>query len=162
MNIGRWFERIYSESDIGRSIATSVSGLVGLGIYLYYQDWVIGAFALIVAFPIARIVASVLHTRYLKLRQSSENRDETKELFERLSHEEQSVIRAFVRHGGCTVTWNQVNRSQDFTATGIESLTTRDLVHSSVMADGMTETFVLNTDLFDYANTVFDDELPIS
>lgn len=161
MNLGRWFERIYSESDTGRSIATSVSGLIGLGAYLYSQDWVIGAVVLIVAFPIARIVASALHSRYVRSRQSSKSQDEMKELFDKLSREELSVLRAFVRHGGCVVAWGEIKWESLFTSTGIESLMSRGLVQSSVRADGMTETFEPNTDLFDYANTVFDDELPI-
>ena len=40
----------------------------------------------------------------------------------------------------------------------IESLINRDLMHASVTADGMTETFVLDTQLFDYAQTVLPNE----
>ena len=82
VNLDRWLERIYSESDIGRGIATSLSGLIALGVYLYTRDRVIGAFALIVVFPIARIVSLMLHSRYIRSRQSSKSRKEIKEQFE--------------------------------------------------------------------------------
>ena len=41
VSFGHWFERIYSESDTGRGIATSIAGLFGLATYLFWQDWVV-------------------------------------------------------------------------------------------------------------------------
>jgi hypothetical protein len=51
----RLAERLYSETDSARSIATSGAGIVGLIIYLLQRDWVIAAFSAVIVFPIARL-----------------------------------------------------------------------------------------------------------
>ena len=48
MNLGRWIERIYTEGDFGRNLATSVAGVVGLLTYLQLNDGVTAAFAAII------------------------------------------------------------------------------------------------------------------
>ena len=79
---------------------------------------------------------------------------ELKDLFDQLGWEERAVIQAFVWHGGSVITWGECNRSPQLSTAGIESLINRNLVHTSVTADGMTETFALDTQLFDYAQKV--------
>ena len=54
----KWAERIYSESDFGRGVATSISGAIGLSTYLFFNDWVIALFSVMISFPIIRIAAS--------------------------------------------------------------------------------------------------------
>jgi len=44
-------ERLYSEIDSARSIATSGAGVGGLLIYLMQRDWVIAAFSAVIVFP---------------------------------------------------------------------------------------------------------------
>lgn len=67
------------------------------------------------------------------------------------------MVQAFVRHGGVAITWQECNRSEQFSAAGIESLSNRGMLHPSVTQDGMTETFVLDTELFDYARRALPD-----
>ena len=153
MDFDRWIERIYSEDDIGRGVATTISGITGLASYLYWNDWVIACFVAIILFPVSKIVASTIHSRLIESRKPGHSK-EIKDLFEKLSHEEKQVVQAFVWHGGCPITWRECNKSPSISAAGIESLINRDLMHTTVTADGMQETFVLNTELFDYAQTV--------
>ena len=157
MNLSRWVDRIYRESDIGRGIATSVAGAAGLATYLRWADWVIAFFVAIIVFPIARILASTFHSHWRLSRKRTYSRDQVKKFFEKLGSEERTVVEAFVYHGGSVVTWDECNRSQHFSAAGIESLISRGLIHVTVTADGMTEAFALDTKLFDYAQTVVTD-----
>ena len=150
----RWAERIYRESDFGRGIATTVTGVAGLVTYLYWNDFVLAAFAAIIIFPAARISADAIHSQFSRWRERRERRGQTVELFEKLSWEERNVVEGFVWIGGSVVTWGESNRLDHFSVAGIESLINRDLLHRSVTADGMTETFVLDTLLFDYAMKV--------
>lgn len=62
--IAKWADRIYAESDFGRSVATSASGVIGLIAYLLLSDWVISAFSTIIAFPIIRILSSGFHEKF--------------------------------------------------------------------------------------------------
>lgn len=153
MNFDRWIERIYSENDIGRGVATSISGISGLASYLYWDDWVIACFVAIIVFPVSKILTSTIHSSLIESRKHGHSK-EIKGWFEKLSHEEKQVVQAFVWHGGCVMTWRECNESPSITVAGIESLINRDLIHTTVTADGMHETFVLNTELFDYAQTI--------
>jgi len=47
-SIEKWADRVYSETDFGRSVATSVAGVIGLAVYLIFGDWVIAAFSSII------------------------------------------------------------------------------------------------------------------
>ena len=158
LNLNRWLERVYSENDTGRVVATSLAGATGLTTYLYWDDWVVAGFSAIITFPIVRLSASALHSRWNRLRERDRSRGQLKDLLDSLGSEEKAVVQAFVWHGGSVITWGQCNQSPHFSAAGIESLINRDLMHASVTADGMTETFVLDTQLFDYAQTVLPNE----
>ncbi len=151
-NFHRWFEVIYNETDFARGIATTLAGAAGLTTYLWRGDGVVAAFVTIIAFPVAKILVSVIHSRW------KQSQSPMKELFESLGSEEKAAVRGFVSHGGSVMTWGEVNRSMSISSVGIESLIARDLMHPSVMADGMTETFVLDTQLFGYAQKVLPDE----
>jgi len=146
--LDKWAERIYSESDFGKSIATTMSGIVGLTVYLSKEDWVISAFALIISFPIFRLVASSLNQRYERKRRKNAESKENRAKFNRLSEDEKQVIESFVKAGGSVLTWTQVN-NENISSSGVESLIQRGLVWASVTADGMTETFALDSDIFD-------------
>ena len=154
MNLDRWIERVYSESDIGRGIATSAAGAAGLTTYLYWGDWVVAGFVTIIVFPIGRILASAIHSHWNRSRERNRNRGQLKDLLDNLGSEERAVVQAFVWHGGSVITWGECNQSPHFSAVGIESLINRDLMHASVTADGMTETFALDTHLFNHAQKV--------
>ena len=158
MHLDRWAERIYSERDTGRGVATTVAGIAGLATYLYWNDWIVAVFVAIIMFPVSRISASAIHSRWSQSRQRSDDRGNIEEFLEKLGSEEKAVVQAFVRHGGSVITWGEFNRSPQFTQPGIESLINRGLVHTTVTADGMTEAFALDTKLFDYAQTVLPNE----
>ncbi|MXZ37358.1 MAG: hypothetical protein F4Z19_03695 [Holophagales bacterium] len=154
MKIDRWIERVYEERDVGRGIGTSLAGVIGLSTYLVWNDWVTAIFATMISFPVIRIAAAAVHSRRVQSKERKDTRGKMREAFDNLGAEEVAVARAFVWHGGTSVTWREANRSDGFSAAGIESLSNRGLVHTSVTLDGLTETFVLDVDLFDYAKTV--------
>ena len=62
--LDKWVERIYAETDVGRSIATSVAGVIGLSAYLLSTDWVIAAFLSIIAWCVAMGVLSYYATSH--------------------------------------------------------------------------------------------------
>ena len=156
LNVDRWAERIYKESDVGRGIATTGAGIAGLTAYLYFDDWVIAAFVTIILFPVIRITASSIHSRLERSRERSLNEGQLQELFANLGTEEKLVIESFVQHGGSVISWSRLNRSSlNFSEAGIESLMSRGVLHNTVTADGMREAFALDTEIFDYGQKVF-------
>lgn len=146
--IEKWADRVYSESDFGRGIATSLAGVVGLAIYVLLDDWVIAAFSSIIAFPIIRIVATSFNDAYKHKRERRVSEEHAAYLFGKLSGQELEVVQSFVKAGGSVLTWSQVN-SMPIHSSAIESMISRELMWPSVMADGMKETFVLDTQIFD-------------
>jgi hypothetical protein len=146
--IEKWAERVYAETDFGRSVATSTAGTLGLGVYLVFHDWVIAAFSSIIAFPIARLIAARLHEKATRHAKRRIEREEAEHLYDRLSTDEREVVRAFVEAGGSVLTWSRVNKLS-LPGSGIESLIQRGYLWTSVTADGMRETFALDSALFD-------------
>tara|TARA_R110000772_G_scaffold73216_1_gene159492 strand:+ start:130515 stop:130982 length:468 start_codon:yes stop_codon:yes gene_type:complete len=146
-------ERIYIETDFGRSIATTLAGVIGLGVYLSYGDWVIAAFSSIISFPIMRLIASGLHEKAMRRKIRGTEREEAKYRYDQMSSDEKAVVQYFVEQGGCVVTWAQVNNSP-LNMAAIESLIQRDLLSTSMTADGMRETFVLDAAMFDAGQSV--------
>jgi hypothetical protein len=145
--IEKWAERVYSETNFGRSVGTSLAGTLGLGIYLKFGDWVIAAFTSVIFFPLARLSASALHERVSRRSRQRAETESTEHVYNSLSDDEQTVVSVFVDSGGCVITWDQMNNSSA-SATGVESLIQRGLLSTSVTADGMRETFVLDSNLF--------------
>ena len=88
MDFDWWVERIYHERDVGRGIATSVAGAVGLITYLYRDDWVVAAFVAVMVFPVGRILASAIHSYWIRSRERSYRKSQVRELFENLGSEE--------------------------------------------------------------------------
>jgi hypothetical protein len=121
---------------------------LSLVVYLISHDWVIAAFCLLIFFPIARLVSSSIHKRLSRNAVLRAKRDNAEYTYSSLSGGEKSVIDEFVNAGGCVLTWGQMNRTQ-VSRSAIESLIQRNVLSTSVTADGMRETFVLDTALFD-------------
>ena len=144
----KWADRIYSETDFGRGIATSLAGVVGLAAYLLAGDWVVAVFGSVIVFPIVRIVAASYHQRIKAAFDTAQSEKSALALYRQLSIDEQSVVLAFVNAGGCVMTWGQVNKAE-LPSAAVESLVQRELLGTSMTADGMRETFVLDSDLFD-------------
>lgn len=157
MNIERWAERIYAERDFGRGVATSVAGTLGLAVYLITDDWVIAAFSTFIAFPIARILASAVHESYMGRRRSDTEKRRITELYSRLSPEEKEVLRAFVRIGGSVMSWGHANRV-GLHEPAVSSLMQREVLYSTMTADGMHEAFGITTEMFDVAQEAYAQE----
>lgn len=102
--LDKWAERIYAETDFGRSISTSAAGIVGLSIYLIFSDWVIAVFAAVIAFPVVRLIATGIHDRAVRRAQGRIEREEAERLYDRLSADERKVVQAFVYAGGSVLT----------------------------------------------------------
>lgn len=90
--IEKWAERVYAETDVGRSVATSLAGVLGLGIYLKSGDWVIAAFASVVFFPLARLTASSIHERFTRRSRQKSERENTEHVSNSLGDDEQTVV----------------------------------------------------------------------
>jgi hypothetical protein len=150
--VDKWIDRIYAETDFGRAVATSLAGSVGLTTYLLSNDAITSAFSFIISFPIFRLVASWLHGKADRAAKRKIKKEETEIIFSRLSNDEKDVVLAFVEAGGCVLTWSQVNKLS-ISSTAIESLIQRDLLGTSMTADSTRETFVLDTALFDVAQS---------
>jgi hypothetical protein len=148
--LDKWADRIYAESDFGRSVATSIAGALGLGTYLFLGDWVIAAFAAVISFPLLRMLATALHKRVLRRSESTSATRQADEIYESLSETEKEVVLVFVEAGGCVITWGQMNQT-DVSGSAIESLIQRDLLSTSVTADGVRETFVIGPAVYDAA-----------
>ena len=150
-SIEKWADRVYAETDFGRSIATSLSGLVGLVVYLATNDWVIAAFSTIIAFPIIRIISTGINEKFERKKKRKIDEENARDIYDRLSDEEKEVINSFVMAGGSVLTWGQMNK-QGVSFSAVESLLQREVLWTSMTADGLTETFVLNSNVFDIAN----------
>jgi len=155
MKWDRLIATVYAEQDFGRSITTTAAGVVGLAAYLFSFDWVIALFAAVIAFPVCRVVSSALHSCWRQKHAEVVKRLQAEELFRRFSPQERQVLEFFVRAGGACVSWGYVNKSQyPFPRPTLNSPIARDIVHTSVMEDGMTESFLLDIDTFDVAQRV--------
>ncbi len=143
----KWAERVYSETDFGRSIATFVSGVIGLVVYLFSDDVVIAAFSSLIAFPVSRLISASLHERFMRSRERRIERQEAENAYDSLSEEEKEVVQAFVGAGGCVLTWTQAN-NLPISGNAIDSLVQREMLWPSVTVDGMRETFNLDPMLF--------------
>lgn len=146
--VDKWAERVYVETDFGRSVATTLSGLLGLGVYLALGDWVIAAFAAIIFFPVTRVTATAIHSHVSRGAKRRAKKSDSLATYNSLSDEEKSVVCEFVAAGGCVMTWGQMNKAS-ISGSAIESLIQRDILSTSMTADGMRETFVLDPDIFD-------------
>lgn len=145
----KWLERIYAEENFARSVATTIAGIVGLIVYLLSEDWVIALFSLVIIYPPSRIIASFFDEKIDQQKKEIVEEERANRLYNKLSDVEKGVVQAFVRHGGCVMTWAQWNRHGTRLSAGIESLRERGFLKTSTTADTMRETFVLDQTLFD-------------
>ena len=146
--MNRWAERIYEETDLGKSLGTSIAGVAGLIAYETTADWVIAAFVLITVYPVSRVIASSIE-RSVKSDVRVRNR-EVKKNFDNLTNDEMEVIDVFISHGGCVLTRSQTNNSVA-SMKAIESLRRRGLFWESTTLDAMRETFEISPELFGLA-----------
>jgi hypothetical protein len=150
MNFSDWAKKIYDEEDFGRSISTTLSGIIGLAIYLKSKDWALSLFVTVIVFPLLRLIASASHARWKETKKQQLQAQEAQKRFENFSPEERKVLKVFVDAGGAVLTCSQMNRA-NVALSGVESLKLRGILDISVTSDGMTETFVMQTEVFDMA-----------
>jgi len=150
-SIEKWAERVYSENDFGRSVATSISSVIGLIIYLNTSDWVIAFFSFLISFPIIRLASTGLHEKRERKKQRNIEKEDALHIFENLSDEEKEVIKSYVNAGGSVLTWGEMN-NETVSRSAIESLIQREIMWTSATADGMRETFALDSNIFDIGN----------
>lgn len=150
-SIEKWADRIYAENDFGRSVATSFAGVIGLVIYLVTNDWVIAAFSTIISFPIIRLISTGINERIERQKKRNIDKENALHIYNNLSKEEKEVINSYVEAGGSVLTWGQMN-NQSVSSAAVESLIQREVLWTSMTADGMRETFALDSNIFDIAN----------
>lgn len=158
MNIDRWVERIYVERDLGRSIATSLAGVVGLLTYLLLHDWVIAVFSAVIVFPISKILVGAIHSAYMQRVQEDGGIEIARKQFERLSNDEKDVLFEFVRLGGSVMSWGHANKI-GLHEPAVSSLIQRKLLFPTMSADGMREAFGVTVEIFDVAQQKFADSI---
>ena len=141
----KWFDRIYNEEDFARNLAIGAGA--GAGLYLAWDHWTAPFFAAAMAFSIVKLLVGP----WKESRERKRMKRHLKELFDNLGHEERGVVESFAVHGGSVMTWGECDHYKRVSRAGIESLINRGLIQMSMTADGMTETFVLDAQLFDYA-----------
>lgn len=99
MNYEKLFTAIYAEEDLGRSVAIAVAGVAGLVVYQLSSDWVTAAFSAIILFPLARVVATAIHSRWKSKRSEVAQLISAESEFKRFSPEERQILEFFVHHG---------------------------------------------------------------
>lgn len=146
-NHDKFVEKLYSETDSARSIATSGASIVGLDIYLMQCDWVIAAFSAVIVFPIARLTSARINEGIQRAEKRRTEREEAEEKYDQLGEHEKPVVQAFVQAGGAVLTWSHVNALY-LRLPAIVSLIHHHFLSTEDTADGMIETFVPNSELF--------------
>ena len=154
MNFDRWVERIYTESDFGRSIATTGAGVAALATYLYWSDWWVSLCVGIIVFPVGKIGASAFHSHRVQTREKTRGRERMSDLLENLGREEKAVVQEFVWHGSKFVSMQESHELPNFASDGIDSLVSRKLVSVTGYSEGTREGYVLDTEMFEYAQSV--------
>lgn len=132
----RWVERIYSGTDLGRSVATSSAGIAGLALYLLTSDIAIAGFSAVIIFPVVRVLASSAQRKAERVAKLKAQENGIQRLYGRLSPEEKNAASTLVLAGGSVVAWWQINNS-DTHFSAIESLMQRGLLQTSMKADGL-------------------------
>lgn len=149
-NWDKWFERVYGETDFGKSVATTVAGATGLVTYLLFKDWVISVFAAVIVFPVTRLMSTALYERVRRFSTRKVEGEHAGATLDAMGDGELGVVEAFVEAGTAVLTWNHVNQL-DISNMAVESLVHRGLISTSMTADLLRETFVLDTAIFEQA-----------
>ncbi len=109
MKIDKWLEIVYKENEFGRSISISLSGTIGLIIYLYFNDITIALFSLVISFPLFRIIANSIYSKFEKRVAEGGRKTELEKTFSKFSKHEIDVIKGFVQLGSCALSFDKVN-----------------------------------------------------
>jgi len=94
------------------------------------------------------VISTGSHDKITRRKQHKIEREEAEHIYKQLSNDEKEVVMEFVNAGGSVLTWSQVNNSS-LLSSSIESLIQRKILWTSTTADGMRETFAIDSDIFD-------------
>lgn len=83
-SIDKLLEKLYEETDVARSVATSLAGIAGLAVYLLTHDWVVALFSWLIVFPLARLIAATILTKRSRRIALRDADTEAEELYGRL------------------------------------------------------------------------------
>ena len=148
------FKRIYGETNYGIAVATATAALAAAATYLFRENGWLAALIAIAAFALVKTPASNVYSRRKESRQRKRKKAELIEKYDNFGHEEHAVVKAFVRHGGSVITWQDCNESSGFSHTGIRSLMNRGLIREGEIGEYGADTLALDTQLFEYAQEV--------
>lgn len=153
-SMNRWIERIYAETDFGRNVAVSGSGLIALAAYLVFADAVIAILTLIIVFPVLRVVATTLYEKSSVRTKRRLLIEKATAEYDRLGYAEKKALDMFMWKGALVLSWSEAHGTEAGYA-AFEALVERGLVKN----DEEAERFVLNTEMFDVANARMEEAL---
>ncbi len=157
MSFNSWLEKVYGEEDFSRNVAITLSGSVGLACYILFADSVIAFFGLVITFPLFRLLANSIHKTWETARIKKARSKDLKTAFSRFSTEETDVLKQFVKHGGCVLSFSTIRRQNIYLPdTGVRSLIQRGILeNTSLPPDYITEGLVLDEEIFNKAMDLY-------
>lgn len=157
MDIDKWADRIYLEEDFGKNIATTISGVIGLAIYLYKSDFALAAFVAIILFPTIKILVNIIKERSLKKREILDQENKVKELdetFKGLTDQEKRVTLVFVDYKSSVVSEKYIKLNSIHLPDGaVKSLIQRGFLEE--VPYGLSYDLKLNLDVFEAARRYY-------
>lgn len=140
MDIDKWADRIYQEEDFGKNVSTSISGLLGLVVYLLTDDFALAAFITIITFPVVKIISNILRNRHLKKIETIERenaRMKMDDIVKNLTDQEKRVIHEFVKYKSSVMSDQYIKMNSIFLSDGaVKSLIERNFLTEQTCLSG--------------------------
>ena len=159
MDIDKWAERIYQEEDFGKNVSTTISGLLGLIVYLLMDDFAVAAFITIIIFPVVKILSNTLRNRHLKKSEDVERENARKEMddiVKNLTDQERRVIHEFVKYKSSVMSDQYIKMNSVFLPDGaVRSLMERSFLTEQTFLSGSYD-LKLNIVIFEAGRRYFE------
>lgn len=159
MDIDKWADRIYLEEDFGKNIATTISGLFGLTVYLIQDDFALAAFVTIITFPVVKIITNTFRNKSLKKGEAIEREKTKKEmdqLVKDLTDQERLVIHEFVKYNSSVMSERYIKLNSVFLPDGaVKSLMERGFLTENRFVSGSYD-LKLNIVIFEAGRRCFE------
>ncbi|MEO3679596.1 hypothetical protein ABGI61_11240 [Rheinheimera sp. FR7-31] len=159
MDIDKWAERIYQEEDFGKNVSTTISGLLGLIVYLLKDDFALAAFITIITFPVVKILSNILRNRHLKKSEAIERENARKEMddiVKNLTDQERRVIHEFVKYKSSVMSEKYIKMNSVFLPDGaVKSLMERSFLTEQTFLSGSYD-LKLNIVIFEAGRRYFE------
>lgn len=160
MDIDKWAERIYQEEDFGKNVSTTISGLLGLIVYLLTDDFALAALITIITFPVVKILSNILRNRHLKKREAIESENARKEMdniVRNLTNQERRVIHEFVKYKSSVMSDKYIKMNSVFLPDGaVKSLIERSFLTEQTFLSGSYD-LKLNVVIFEAGRRCFEE-----